>query len=59
MERVFFMRINDKANAKMASNTFGFQIRDSSDEWENVEFASEFGVTGSEITKVQKKVNRE
>lgn len=53
------MRINDKANAKMSKNNFGFQSRDTSDEWEKVEFASEFGVTGSEIANVKKRVNRD
>lgn len=53
------MRINDKANSKMSNNTFGYQIRDSSGEWEQVEFATEFGVTGSEIAKVKKEVNRD
>lgn len=53
------MRINDKSESKMSKNIHGFQMRDTTEEHTNTEFASEFGVAGSEISKVKKMVNRD
>lgn len=53
------MRTNEKSESKMGKSSFGVQMRDRSDEKSNVEFADEFGVTGSEISKVKKQVNRD